>query len=73
MRSVLVVSVSCREMFMPRVELILTEFLFLTELTEFFRQRLKDRWFTELTEDVLLCSPSTATLIFTSVLECALP
>ena len=48
------VSVSCREMFMPRVELILTEFVFLTELflslteptdnTEFFRQRLKDRW-----------------------------
>ena len=38
------VLVSCREMFMPRVELILTEFLFLTELTEFFRQRLKDRW-----------------------------
>ena len=31
MRRVLVVSVSCREIFMPRVELILTEFLSLCD------------------------------------------
>ena len=46
MRSVLVVSVSCREIFTPRVELILTEFLFLAELFLFLTEPTDNTEFT---------------------------